>query len=137
MHKKRGLRMWILSMLATSPRNGVEIMQEIETMTHGWWRPSPGSVYPLLEQLTNDRLVRKREDGRYELTDKASEALQWSFGPPFRKAQTLEDMINEISGYVSYFEELSRADQSKAAPYFNQLKTLADRLAALTGAGKA
>jgi DNA-binding PadR family transcriptional regulator len=128
--------MWILSMLATSPRNGVEIMQEIETMTHGWWRPSPGSVYPLLEQLTNDRLIRKREDGRYELTDKASEALQWSFGPPFRRAQTLEDMLNEISGYVSYLEELSRSDHTKVAPHLGKLKDLGERLSTLAESRK-
>ena len=38
--------MAIVTMLASSPKNGVELMDEIERMTQGWWRPSPGSVYP-------------------------------------------------------------------------------------------
>ena len=58
MHRKRGLRMAIVTMLASSPKNGVELIDEIERMTQGWWRPSPGSVYPVLEQLTKDGMVK-------------------------------------------------------------------------------
>src|SRR5881628_818289 len=63
MHRRRGLRTWIISILANAPKNGAEIMDEIETMTQGWWRPSPGSVYPLLEQMTQEDLLKKRDDG--------------------------------------------------------------------------
>jgi DNA-binding PadR family transcriptional regulator len=48
----------------------MEIMDEIENMTQGWWRPSPGSVYPMLDEMVKDGLVKKREDGKYELTAK-------------------------------------------------------------------
>src|SRR5437867_8539385 len=82
MHRKRGLRGWIVSILASAPKNGAEIMDEIETRTQGWWRPSPGSVYPLLEQMTQDDLLRKRDDGRYELSLKATEETKrWSRRP--------------------------------------------------------
>jgi DNA-binding PadR family transcriptional regulator len=46
-------------------------MQEIEQRSDGAWRPSPGSVYPALQQLEDEGLVRSTEtDGRraYELT---------------------------------------------------------------------
>lgn len=131
MHKKRGLRMMIVSMLTASPRNGVEIMDEIESMTHGWWRPSPGSVYPLLDQLTKDGMVRKREDGKYELTEKASEEMDWGFGPPFRRPRTVDEMLSEISGFISYFEELRKSDRAKTAPHMDKVKKLAERLSAL------
>jgi DNA-binding PadR family transcriptional regulator len=130
-HKKRGLRMMIVSMLSSSPKNGVELMDEIESMTHGWWRPSPGSVYPVLEQLTSDGMIRKKDDGRYELSDKAHDELEWSFGPSFRKPRSMDDMINEVSGFVSYFEELNKADRTKAAPYIDKIKEIADRLATI------
>jgi DNA-binding PadR family transcriptional regulator len=130
MHRKRGLRMVVVSMLSNSPKNGVELMNEMESMTQGWWRPSPGSIYPLLEQLTNEGLIKKREDGRYELTEKASEEMEWSFGPSFRKQPSMEEMINEISGFVSYFEEVTRTDRAKTAPYSEKVKELADRLSA-------
>jgi DNA-binding PadR family transcriptional regulator len=128
MHKKRGLRMMIVSMISSSPKNGVELMDEIENMTHGWWRPSPGSIYPVLEQLTSDGMIRKKDDGRYELTDKAHDELEWSFGPTFRKARSMDDMVDEVSGFVSYFEDLNKTDRNKTAPYINKIRELADRL---------
>ncbi len=118
-------------MLSHSPMNGVELMDEMEKMTQGWWRPSPGSVYPLLEQLTTEGLIKKREDGRYELTERASEELDWSFGPSFRKQPSMDEMINEISGFVSYFEEVTRSDPAKTASYSQRVKTLGERLSAL------
>jgi DNA-binding PadR family transcriptional regulator len=124
--------MFVVSMLSKSPMNGVELMDEMEKMTQGWWRPSPGSVYPLLEQLTTEGLIGKREDGRYELTEKASEELDWSFGPSFRRQPSMDEMINEISGFVSYFEEVTRSDPAKTASYSQRVKALAERLSALT-----
>jgi DNA-binding PadR family transcriptional regulator len=47
-------------------------MRRLETESGGAWRPSPGSVYPMLQQLEDEGLVRSSEDeGRktYELTD--------------------------------------------------------------------
>jgi DNA-binding PadR family transcriptional regulator len=61
-----------LLLLAEEPRNGYQVMQEIEQRSGGVWRPSPGSVYPALAQLEDEGLVRVEErDGRrtYSLTD--------------------------------------------------------------------
>ena len=57
--------MWTLSLIARAPKNGAEIVDEIEQMTQGWWRPSPGSIYPLLADLQQEGLIQKRDDGRY------------------------------------------------------------------------
>jgi DNA-binding PadR family transcriptional regulator len=70
---RRGdVRTATLLLLAEGPRNGYQIMQDIEERSGGVWRPSPGSVYPVLQQLEDEGLVRTIEaDGRkqYELTD--------------------------------------------------------------------
>jgi DNA-binding PadR family transcriptional regulator len=61
-----------LLLLAEEPRNGYQIMQELEERSEGMWRPSPGSVYPALQQLEDEGLIRSEEsDGRrlYHLTD--------------------------------------------------------------------
>ena len=118
-------------MLSTSPKNGIEIMNEIEAATRGWWRPSPGSIYPLMKDLIDEGLVKRTEDEKYELTHKASEQMEWSFGPPSTKPQTVEEMLNEISSYVSYFEELNTSDQSKMAPHLDRLKKLVERLSGI------
>src|ERR1051325_4318880 len=80
MRRRRGLRMWVVSMLERSPRNGAEIMDEIELMTKGWWRPSPGSVYPLLESLVQEELIRKREHAKYELPQRGRAEMGCPFG---------------------------------------------------------
>src|ERR1700756_1419759 len=69
---RRGdVRAAALLLLAEEPRNGYQIMQEIEQRSGGVWRPSPGSVYPALAQLEDEGLVGVEErDGRrtYVLT---------------------------------------------------------------------
>jgi DNA-binding PadR family transcriptional regulator len=128
--------MLIMSMLSSSPKNGVEIMNEIEFTTRGWWRPSPGSVYPVLEQLANEGLIKKREDGRYELTSKGdSEFGEWGpfAGSRRKKPLTMDDMLQEMASYVSYFEEIkSSENQSKEiALRQDKIKQLAARLTKL------
>jgi DNA-binding PadR family transcriptional regulator len=70
---RRGdIRTAALLLLAEEPRNGYQIMQEVEERSEGAWRPSPGSVYPALQQLEDEGLIRSAElDGRklFELTD--------------------------------------------------------------------
>jgi DNA-binding PadR family transcriptional regulator len=123
--------MLVLSMLSSTPKNGIEVINEIEATTHGWWRPSPGSVYPVLEQLASEGLIHKREDGRYETTSKAHEELDWPFGPAARKSQSVEEMLTEMASYVTYFEELSTADPKKVAPHIDKLRTLGERISKL------
>jgi DNA-binding PadR family transcriptional regulator len=70
---RRGdVRTAALLLLAEEPCNGYQIMQELEERSEGMWRPSPGSVYPALQQLEDEGLIRSEEaDGRrlYHLTD--------------------------------------------------------------------
>jgi len=63
---RRGdVRTALLLLLDEGPRNGYQLMQEIENRSGGAWRPSPGSVYPALSQLEDEGLVRAEEqDGR-------------------------------------------------------------------------
>jgi DNA-binding PadR family transcriptional regulator len=70
---RRGdIRTAALLLLAEEPRNGYQIMQEVQERSDGVWSPSPGSVYPALQQLEDEGLIRSQEsDGRklYALTD--------------------------------------------------------------------
>src|SRR6266581_948962 len=107
--RKRGLRPLILAILRRSPRNGMEIMDEME----------------------KDGLVKKGEDGKYELTAKARNEEDWPFGSHFAGPRSVDDMLNEISGYVSYFEDMSKTDKSKLESYSAKIRTLTERLSAL------
>jgi DNA-binding PadR family transcriptional regulator len=59
------VRAAILALLAEEQRNGYQLIQEIEERSDGEWRPSPGAVYPALQQLTDEGLIEAEErDGR-------------------------------------------------------------------------
>jgi DNA-binding PadR family transcriptional regulator len=76
---RRGdIRTAALLLLAEEPRNGYQIMQEVEERSEGVWRPSPGSVYPALAQLEDEGLIRTQEsDGRklFAITDEGRATL--------------------------------------------------------------
>ena len=67
---RRGdVRAALLVLLAEEPRNGYGLIQEIESRSEGVWRPSPGSVYPALQLLEDEGLIRSEErEGRSVLT---------------------------------------------------------------------
>lgn len=67
------IRFRVLESLSEKPMSGSEIMSEIEKKTGGRWKPSPGSIYPLLAWLQDNGYVKEllpNQDGlkRYELT---------------------------------------------------------------------
>jgi DNA-binding PadR family transcriptional regulator len=51
------VRAAIVSLLSEGPRNGYQIIQEINERTGGLWRVSSGSVYPTISQLEDEGLV--------------------------------------------------------------------------------
>jgi DNA-binding PadR family transcriptional regulator len=67
---RRGdVRAAILDVLATEPMNGYQIIQQIAERSGGAWKPSPGSVYPTVQQLEDEGLVEGAEsEGRRLLT---------------------------------------------------------------------
>jgi DNA-binding PadR family transcriptional regulator len=87
---RRGdVRAALLVLLAEEPRNGYQLMQEIEQRSEGVWRPSPGSVYPALQQLEDEGLVRVESGAggkAYALTDEGRahvEARDETLGAPW------------------------------------------------------
>jgi DNA-binding PadR family transcriptional regulator len=73
--RRRGrgdVRAAVLALLVERPMHGYEIISELDERTRGLWRPSPGSVYPTLQLLEDEGLVRAEADGerrRYSLTE--------------------------------------------------------------------
>jgi DNA-binding PadR family transcriptional regulator len=92
------LRSRVLKMLNEKPMSGAEIMREMEDKTSMRWKPSPGSVYPLLSWLLDSGYTKELADSeagvrRYELTEEGKKFLE---------------------------EERQRRDQNKGARFFGQ-----------------
>jgi len=59
------VRAAILVLLAEEPMHGYQVIQELAERSGGVWRPSPGSIYPTLQLLEDEGLIRgTEEDGK-------------------------------------------------------------------------
>jgi DNA-binding PadR family transcriptional regulator len=68
------VRAAILALLREGPRNGYQIMSEIEERSGGAWRPSPGAVYPALQLLADEGLIIAAEESGGRRTFSLTEA---------------------------------------------------------------
>jgi DNA-binding PadR family transcriptional regulator len=120
------IRAAILALLAEEPMHGYQIIQELAERTGGVWRPSPGSVYPTLQQLEDEELVRETasESGKrvYELTDagrgQASAApAPWTAvaGESEQELVALRDLVHQVLAATRQVAHAGSAAQIEAA----------------------
>jgi DNA-binding PadR family transcriptional regulator len=114
--------------------NGAEIMDSMESGSRGFWRPSPGSVYPMLQHLADEGLISRRDsDGRYEITPQGREEAEWpsrmqGFGP-----KSVEGILGDISSNISYLEDLARSKNPELLQSTKSIRELANRMTKLSG----
>lgn len=123
---RRGdVRAAVLALLAERDMHGYEMIQELEERTKGIWKPSAGSVYPTLQLLEEEGLIRGAEaDGkrRFELTDDGRKAQEAHEGDApweqvtsglepevFRLRRSFEQLIESIGQVFSAADEGQRA----------------------------
>jgi DNA-binding PadR family transcriptional regulator len=128
---RRGdIRTAALLLLAEEPRNGYQIMQEVQERSGGMWSPSPGSVYPALQQLEDEGLIRTEEhDGRkqFAITDEgrallaergADRPAPWeqAGGGPRESYQLMGKLMREVGfAFVQVMRTGSQDQIAKAA----------------------
>jgi DNA-binding PadR family transcriptional regulator len=131
--RKGDVRAAILSLLSEAPATGYALIKGIAERTDQAWRPSPGSVYPTLQQLVDEGLVRQQggkdaNGGRtdYELTDEGTayvtenkETLDaaWQASGPQRGGVDREFMtsIGKLFDAVKQFPRSATPQQREAA----------------------
>ncbi|MBO9533959.1 MAG: PadR family transcriptional regulator [Solirubrobacteraceae bacterium] len=104
------IRAAILALLVEEQMHGYQIMREINDRSGGVWRPSPGSIYPTLQQLQDEglvdgvdsprgrRLFTLTDEGRTEAESSKGERAPWDqVGEEFTPAQVgLRDLVFQI-----------------------------------------
>ena len=73
------LKYVILDLLADKPRHGYDVIRALEERFHGFYSPSPGSVYPTLQLLEDQGYVSSNEqDGKkvYSITEEGRRFLR-------------------------------------------------------------
>lgn len=82
-------------------------------------KPSPGSIYPLLEELAQEKLISCREEGRqkiYSITSAGKDKLK-----EINKQK--DAMIQKAGEYVLMWGEMTGQDMSPFMETVNSLKT--------------
>lgn len=121
---RRGdVRAAILAVLADRSLNGYQIIQEIADRSGGAWKPSPGSIYPTLQQLEDEGLVTAdAETGRrtYTLTDDGRDyvanhaeelAAPWPEPSAGEETDDLKPLIGQIAAAVWQIVAVGTAEQ--------------------------
>ena len=114
------LRPQILELFEEGPMNGVDIMNRLQQESRGWYRPSPGSIYPLLEQLEKEGLIAKNKEGKFELTSAYAEIAG--------VAGDISSALSSLESTVSYLEDLQKSDAAKLSKGADRIEKLAKRL---------
>jgi DNA-binding PadR family transcriptional regulator len=100
----------ILKLLRDKPRHGYEVMKELEERMHGCYTPSPGTVYPTLQWLEDEGLVRATDlAGKkvYEITDAGRAFLE-------EHRDVVEEIFERVKGAVDDVLGGSMADVNRA-----------------------
>ena len=103
------LKILILDIASKSPSSGVEIAQGISERTGGIWKPSPGSIYYILERLLRDELISEifstaKGQKRYVTTSRGKAQLlleRENLTLSWRKHLILTKLMAEVLGVKS------------------------------------
>jgi DNA-binding PadR family transcriptional regulator len=107
--------------------HGYEIIQELAERSAGVWRPSPGSVYPTLQMLEDEGLIRGEETSgkrRFTLTDTGRAEADARVGPPpweqatqgvDPQAMALRDSLMQTASAVRQVAMAGNPDQQAKA----------------------
>ena len=72
--QKGYIRIALLILLSEKPFHGYEMMKEVEDRTEGFWKPTAGGVYPILQDLEKRGYIegewseQKRKRKKYRIT---------------------------------------------------------------------
>jgi DNA-binding PadR family transcriptional regulator len=121
------IRAAILVLLTEEPMHGYQIIQVVSERSAGNWTPSPGSVYPTLQQLEDEGLIEPvaSESGRraFSLTDEGRAAAADGPPAPWDEAAEsfdtdlveLRDLVHQVLAATRQVAQAGTAAQIKAA----------------------
>jgi DNA-binding PadR family transcriptional regulator len=111
------VRSAILRLLSEQPMHGYQVMQELEDRSGGGWQPSPGSVYPTLQQLSDEGLiVNEAQEGKnvFSLTAAGQEAAEQLDQPPAWERFGGDDIANLVHLRQAMFQLVQAVKQVSA-----------------------
>jgi DNA-binding PadR family transcriptional regulator len=101
--RKGYLRIAVLTLLSRKPHHGYEIMKEIDERSGGFWKPTAGGIYPILQSLEESEYIDgkwdahlKRKRKTYQITEAGRSMLQQAFTRQSQIADNMGDLFREF-----------------------------------------
>ncbi len=131
--RKGTLKLLILEALNEKPMHAYEIIKAIEKKFHGIYKPSPGSLYPVLKQLLESGMIsmEEKDDKKiYIITDKGKETfgkMKNEMKNVFTKNNQYRKVVNQLFeiGLIiyNYRDKLNDNDYEKINEIINGCKS--------------
>jgi DNA-binding PadR family transcriptional regulator len=115
------LNMIILEMIKERPRHGYDVIKAIEERFHGFYTPSAGSVYPILQELEDQDFVTSSvESGKkiYSITKDGERELKANKA----KFSEMREHLRHRFGDLGRYSELMREMGDTAHFVFGKLR---------------
>jgi DNA-binding PadR family transcriptional regulator len=100
--QKGYIRIAVLILLSKKPHHGYEMMKAVEERTSGFWKPTAGGIYPILQDLENSGYIKgewdqqtKRKRKIYELTETGKKVLERTLAKESQLANSMTDLFKE------------------------------------------
>ena len=104
--QKGYMRIALLILLGKKPCHGYEMMKEVEDRTEGFWKPTAGGVYPILQSLEKAGYVKgkwgpqKRKRKIYHLTEPGKLILDRALLKHSQIAESMNTLFEEYARAV-------------------------------------
>lgn len=113
--RKGYLRIAVLTLLNRKPHHGYQIMKEIRERTGGFWRPTPGGIYPILQSLEEAEYIKgewdtgqKRRRKTYGITETGRSMLHHALTRQDQIADSMSDLFREFMKDVLDVKSVTR-----------------------------
>ncbi len=100
--QKGYIRIAVLILLNKKPHHGYEMMKTVKERTSGFWKPTAGGIYPILQDLENSGYVKgewdqtvKRKRKIYKITSEGKKILEHALAKENRLISTMMDLFKE------------------------------------------
>jgi DNA-binding PadR family transcriptional regulator len=122
--QKGYIRVAVLILLNNKPSHGYEIMKKIKDKTRGFYKPTPGGVYPILRDLEKTGYIKgewHRQNNRniktYRITEKGKTILRNAIVKQSEIANNMNRLFQEFARDVLNMESETIAMPVMPSPF--------------------
>jgi DNA-binding PadR family transcriptional regulator len=100
--QKGYIRIAVMILLNKKPHHGYEMMKAVDERTAGFWKPTAGGIYPILQDLEKSKYINgewdnitKRKRKVYSITPQGKKVLEHTLAKENRLVATMTDLLKE------------------------------------------